>query len=204
MYVQPSTAFENSQGAPRPSTRPVSASCPLKTSYVKMPSPTLLVAYGGTSGERYYYQSEELLSDGKFLTWTPEEWVDRNARRLTFNVRDNDWYHLEVSKAAGDLADAGVPVLLGAHGQVQGLGPHWELWALADGMGNEAALRAATISAAWYLGMDQDLGSLEDGKLADFLVLEGDPIEDIRNSVRLDEVVVGGTRYDAEDLEVIP
>ncbi|MCP4808996.1 MAG: amidohydrolase family protein [Proteobacteria bacterium] len=167
-------------------------------------TPTLLVAYGGTSGERYYYQSEELLSDGKFLTWTPEEWVDRNARRLTFNVRDNDWYHLEVSKAAGDLADAGVPVLLGAHGQVQGLGPHWELWALADGMGNEAALRAATISAAWYLGMDQDLGSLEDGKLADFLVLEGDPIEDIRNSVRLDEVVVGGTRYDAEDLEVIP
>ena len=166
-------------------------------------SPTLLVAYGGTAGERYYYQSEDLLTDEKFVRFMPQEWVDRNARRLTFYVKDADWYFLEVANSAGDLAEAGVPVLLGAHGQVQGLGPHWELWTLASGMGNAEALRAATISGAWYLGMEQDLGSLEEGKLADFLVLSADPVEDIRNSVLIDEVVVGGVRYDADDLSVI-
>ncbi|MBK9370809.1 MAG: amidohydrolase family protein [Deltaproteobacteria bacterium] len=116
-------------------------------------------------------------------------------------INDEDWFHREVSKAAGELAAAGVKVNLGGHGQVQGIGPHWELWALAEGLGNEAALRAATINGAWTLGFEDDLGSVEVGKLADLIVIDGDPLADIRASVRITEVIKGGVRYDEKTLK---
>lgn len=127
--------------------------------------------------------------------------MDRSLRRLTLMVRDDDWYHKQVARAAADLARAGVPVHLGAHGQVQGIGPHWELWALAEAMGNLEALRAATVQGARYLGLEADLGTLEPGRLADLLIVDGDPVADIEASARVFEVVQGGVRYDPQTLE---
>ena len=88
---------------------------------------------------------------------------------------------------------------LGGHGQLQGLGAHWELWALAGpgAMSPHEALRAATLDGAKYLGMDADLGSIEVGKLADFVVLERDPLAEIENSDSIRQVVKGGVLYDA-------
>jgi hypothetical protein len=166
-------------------------------------TPTLLVAYGGISGERFFYQSEELLEDDKFLRFTPEDWVDRNLRRLGFYVRDNDWFFQAVAESAGTIAELGGNVQLGGHGQVQGIGPHWELWALAGGMGNEGALYAATMGGADYLGFERDLGSIEEGKLADMLLIDGNPIENIRDSLNIVEVIQGGVRYNGETLEVL-
>ena len=94
-------------------------------------------------------------------------------------------------------------MVLGAHGQLQGLGVHWELWALGEAMGPLGALRAATADAALYLGLEDDLGRLEEGMLADLLVIDGDPLEDLRASRALVEVVQGGVRYDADTLAVI-
>ncbi len=164
-------------------------------------SPTLLVAYGGPTGERYYYDSYRLLDDDKFLRFTPTEVIDRVARRTPSAVRDGDWHHRSASRAAGELQDAGVPVVLGAHGQLQGVGGHWELWALADGLGNDGALRAATLDAAWYLGLERDLGSLERRKLADFVLLDGDPLADVTATTGIVEVVQGGVRYDGQTLD---
>ncbi|MCB9741107.1 MAG: PD40 domain-containing protein [Alphaproteobacteria bacterium] len=166
-------------------------------------TPTLLVAYGGLSGEHFFYQTESLLDDEKFLRFTAEDWVDRSVRRRGVLVNDDDWYHKEIALAAARLAEAGVPVNVGGHGQVQGLGVHWEIWALGEAMGAEAALRAATINGAWYIGMDDDLGSIEPGKLADMIIIDGDPLADLRVTTEIVEVVKGGVRYDGETLEVI-
>jgi imidazolonepropionase-like amidohydrolase len=92
-------------------------------------------------------------------------------------------------------------VQLGAHGQLQGLGAHWELWMLQQGgMTNFEALRAATLHGAEYLGLDRDLGSLAAGKLADLVVLDRNPLDDIRNSAAIRYVMVNGRLYDANTL----
>ena len=80
-------------------------------------------------------------------------------------VADDDFNHLSIARGAKQLLDAGVPVQLGAHGQLQGLGAHWELWMLVQGgMTPLEALRGGTIDGARYLGLDKDLGSLEAGQ----------------------------------------
>ncbi len=93
-------------------------------------------------------------------------------------------------------------VQLGAHGQREGLAAHWELWMFVQGgMTPMEALRAATLKGAWYLGLDKDIGSLEPGKLADLIVLDANPLEDIRNSESISWVVVNGRVYNARTMD---
>jgi imidazolonepropionase-like amidohydrolase len=95
-------------------------------------------------------------------------------------------------------------VLLGAHGQLQGLGAHWELWMLAQGgLTPLEALTCATIDGARYLGLDRDIGSIETGKLADLVVLDRNPLQDIRASDSVSRVMLNGRLYDAATLEEI-
>jgi imidazolonepropionase-like amidohydrolase len=94
---------------------------------------------------------------------------------------------------------------VGAHGQRQGLGYHWELWSLASGMSNHDALRAATVLGARIIGLEQDLGTIEPGKMADLVVLDADPLEDIRNSAAIRYVVKNGVVYSGDTLsELLP
>jgi len=111
---------------------------------------------------------------------------------------------IATSRAAKDLADAGVKVNLGAHGQLQGLGAHWELWMLQQGgMTTHEALRAATLNGAEYLGMGKEIGSLEAGKLADLIVLDANPLDNIKNSEHVKYTMVNGRLYDAATLAEI-
>lgn len=92
---------------------------------------------------------------------------------------------------------------MGAHGQRQGIGFHWELWSLARGMSNHDALRAATCLGAEIIGLGRDLGTVEVGKLADLVVLDADPLEDIRNSTSIRYVIKNGVVYEGETLTEI-
>jgi imidazolonepropionase-like amidohydrolase len=71
------------------------------------------------------------------------------------------------------------------------------------GMTPLEALRAGTIGAARYLGLDKDLGSLEAGKLADLVILDRNPLENIRNSDSVRSVMLNGRLYDAATMNEI-
>ena len=160
-------------------------------------SPTLLVAYGGLSGEHYFYQKYSPLDDPRLLRHYPRRLLDARAWRLPIMAQDEDWNHQSVARDVAHLAERGVLTTLGAHGQLQGLGGHWELWGLAGSgaMTPMQALRSATYNGARYLGLDQQLGSLEPGKLADFVVLDANPLDDIHNSTKISLVVKNGSAY---------
>ena len=168
-------------------------------------TPTLIVNYGGLNGEYYWYQKTNVWKNKKLLKYMPRAIVDSRSRHRTM-VPDEEYDngHILVSKTAKDLTDAGVKVNLGANGQLQGLGAHWELWLLQQGgMTNHEALKAATINGADYLGMSNDIGSIKKGKLADLIVLDKNPLEDIKNSESVIYTMVNGRLYDTETMNEI-
>jgi imidazolonepropionase-like amidohydrolase len=164
-------------------------------------TPTLLVAYAGISGDRWFHQHYEIWKDERLLRYVPQGVLDTLGRIRGVMATDEDWHHIDVAASAKKIADAGGRVCLGGHGQMQGLGPHWEMWAFVQGgMSPMQALRVATRWPAETLGLDQDLGSLEAGKLADFVVLEKNPLEKIENTDSVVLVVKNGSAYRPEDL----
>ncbi len=168
-------------------------------------TPTLIVNYAGLSGEYYWYQHTNVWEDEKLLRFMPRGDLDSRSRHRTM-VPDKEYEngHLLTSRAVTQLNNAGVKVNLGAHGQLQGLGVHWELWMLAQGgMKPLDALRTATINGAAYLGMDHQIGSLKVGKLADLIVLDKNPLENIQNSNSLVYTMLNGRLYDSNTLNEI-
>lgn len=168
-------------------------------------TPTHLVNYGSMSGEYYFYQKYNVWEDEKLLTFTPRSIIDGRARHRTM-IPDEEYEngHILTAQSGKLLTDAGVKVNLGAHGQLQGLGAHWELWSLSQGgMTNMEALRAATLNGAHYLGLDDDIGSLEVGKLADLIVLDKNPLDDITNTNSVKFTMVNGRLFDSSTMNEI-
>ncbi len=160
-------------------------------------TPTLIVAYGGQWGENYWYDRTNVWENERLLNFTPRSIIDTRSRRRTTSEY-GDYGHIEVAKAVKQIAEGGTKTNLGAHGQIQGLGAHWELWMFVQGgMSPLQAIRSATLNGASYLGMNKEIGSLEVGKLADLLVLDANPLDDIRNSEKIKYVMVNGRLYDS-------
>lgn len=160
-------------------------------------TPTLGVAYGGLDGDHYFTATTEVWKHPLLSRYVPKPLLEaRTVRRET--APDEDWNVVTVARATAALAQAGVAVNIGAHGQREGLAAHWEMWMMVKGgMTPHEALRAATLNPASYLGLGADLGSLEPGKLADLVVIDGNPLADIRVSDRVTQVMLNGRLYDA-------
>ena len=172
-----------------------------KTAY----TPTLIVAYSGIMGENYWYHKTKVWEKEHLLNFTPRYIVDSRSRRPTM-APDEEYFngHLEASRSCTDLTKLGTKVNLGAHGQLNGLGAHWELWMIKEGGMNEMdALRCATYNGAYYLGMEDELGSLEKGKLADLVVLDKNPLESIYNTEFTKYTMVNGRLYDTQTMNQV-
>jgi imidazolonepropionase-like amidohydrolase len=166
-------------------------------------TPTLIVTYGAVSGENYWYQKSNVYDNKKILNFYPRSIIDSRSRhRVMIPDEEHENGFGLVSRSCKKLTDAGVKVNLGSHGQLQGLGAHWELWMLAKGgMTNMEVLRAATMNGASYIGMEHQIGSLEKGKLADLVVMEKNPLEDIRNTETIRYTMVNGRMFDAVTMD---
>ena len=166
-------------------------------------TPTLVVAYGGLSGEYWWYEHSDVWQKQRLLNFFPSEALDgRSIRRQ--KAPDSEYFHITVSESVNALRQAGVPIMVGGHGQMQGLGTLWEMWLIGQGgMPNAQVLEAGTIAGARYLGLDADLGSLEVGKLADLLVLPGNPLEDLMVLEQVEQTMVNGQLFDSQTMAQI-
>ncbi len=167
-------------------------------------TPTLVVSYGGVSGEYYWYEHTNVWENERLMTFAPASAVDPRARRRLKMAGDDDYHHIDVSRHVNELNKRGVLTATGAHGQLQGLASHWEMWMFAQGgMSPMNVIRSATINGATQLGMGADIGSIEVGKLADLLVLDANPLDDIRNTESIGLVMANGRLYDARTLDQV-
>lgn len=168
-------------------------------------TPTLIVNFGGMSGEYYWYQHGNIWENERLLTFTPRSIIDTRSRhRVMVPDKEYEIGHILTSQQCKKLSDAGVKVNVGAHGQIQGLGVHWEMWMLGQGgMTPFEVLRSATMNGASLLGMDSELGSIKAGKLADLVVLDKNPLENIQNTNSVRYTMINGRLYDAATMNEI-
>jgi Tol biopolymer transport system component/imidazolonepropionase-like amidohydrolase len=167
-------------------------------------TPTILVAYGAPWSENYWFQSENTVGDAKLNKWVPNELLDTMIRRRAQWFAPEEYGHTKLGKQVADIVHAGGRAGLGSHGQLQGLGAHWETWNLGSGgLTPHETLKVVTIFGAEAIGLQQDVGSVEPGKLADLVVLDGNPLVNLRQTNTVRYVMKNGELYEADTLNTI-
>ncbi|MGY8985364.1 MAG: amidohydrolase family protein [Sphingomonadales bacterium] len=166
-------------------------------------NPTLLVNYGGPWTEEYFFTHEETHDDEKVRRFLPHNYVDAKTMRRQW-FRESEYIFPQVAKGVKDILRAGGRVGFGSHGQYQGLGYHWAMWAMsAGGASSIEILNIATLKGAEVIGRASEIGSLEPGKYADLVILDKDPRVNIRNTTSISKVMKNGRIYDGRTMDQI-
>jgi hypothetical protein len=165
-------------------------------------SATLVVAGPGPWNDGYFLQDNELWQSPKLKHFLPWQKFEVHARR-TEERPATDYTFPMLAQGMADIIAAGGYGAIGAHGQMHGIGDHCEVWMAASAMKPLDALRVATLDGAKMIGVDKDIGSLEAGKLADLVVLNGNPLDDIHQTANISYVMKGGRLYNANTLDEV-
>jgi Tol biopolymer transport system component len=170
-------------------------------------TPTLQISNGGLAAQEHYYTTQSppdaIQNDPKLRHFMPGFFIDHKTERVLWALPREYAFPL-VAEGAAKIQRAGGLVAVGSHGEIPGLGFHLEMQALASGgMTPMEVLHAATIGGSKTIGRDAEFGSLEPGKFADLIVLDKNPLEDIGNTLSIEDVMKNGRLYDAGTLDEI-
>ena len=166
-------------------------------------TPTLVVTYNGLTSEDYFYQVTDVWKHPILANFVPPTVLQPRAVRRPM-APESDYKDDDSAASAKVLMEAGVLVSTGGHGQREGLATHWEMWSFVrGGMSPMQAMSAATINPANYLGLDNDLGSLAAGKLADMVIMDANPLDNIRNTDKISQIMLNGRLYASDDLREV-
>jgi hypothetical protein len=164
-------------------------------------SPTLTVASAGYWAEEYWQSRGALWRDPKLRRFMPWERLVRSINSATRPLEEYSFPMM--AEAVADLVRAGGYASLGGHGEQIGLDSHWEIWAYGSALTPIEALEVATMGGARMAGLDDDLGSITVGKVADLAILNSNPLEDLKRTTDLRYVMKAGRLYDAATLDEV-
>ena len=165
-------------------------------------SATLVVGGPGPWNEEYFLQQSDVWRDPKQRRWLSWRQLIPHTRRRVLRP-DTDYSYPMLAQGVADIIAEGGYGAVGAHAQQNGIGTHWEVWMLASALGPMGALEVASVHGAHFIGRSADLGTIEEGKLADLLVLNSNPLDDIRNTTDIEYVMKGGTLYEGDTLDEV-
>ena len=153
------------------------------------------------------YLGDQSFRNDARIKYIPRPMRERWGQRIA-NRNDNDYVKKVFQKEVeivGAMQRAGVPLLTGTDTGnpfcFPGFSLHDELALMViGGLTPSESLRAATLNPAKFLGLDKTLGTIEPGKIADLVLLDADPLADIRNTQRINAVISNGRLLDRKAL----
>ncbi len=167
-------------------------------------TPTLIVNYGGPFGEDYWYEFSEVHDNAKLNHFTPHREIDEKTKRRPAWFRKDEYAFPRLAAQVAKLLREGGLVGVGSHGQLQGLGYHWEMWMLSSGgMTPMEVLRCATVNGSKIVGRPEELGSIEPTKLADLIIFDKSPLDDIHNTNTIHWVMKNGELFEGDTLNQV-